>query len=269
MTEDIEEIVEDEEKAQKLEKLIEKKVDEKLGNKNMEEARDNNASDEDEEKVTRRKFLKKLGVGAAGFSALSILPASALDIRSSTGLTTYADGNNYFNVNTGGPVEVVNTDLQVPDGQISEQGNRIATRTWAASQTDLDNHTTNTSNPHSVTASQVGSYTTSEADSNFVDISGDTMNGNLGLDTNNITANGGTLYDHANGILYANIPNASGGGITISDDGGFYDYNDGWIRFEGSGRGIDLSNSDRFKLPHRSSDPGAGVGDMWYRTDLD
>lgn len=34
--------------------------------------------------------------------------------------------------------------------------------------------------------------------------------------------------------VYCNQLNASGGGLWISDDGGLYDYNDGWIRFNGS-----------------------------------
>jgi hypothetical protein len=32
---------------------------------------------------------------------------------------------------------------------------------------------------------------------------------------------------------------------------------------------LDASGSDKMTLPHRSSDPSASPGDMWYRTDLD
>ncbi|MES2798699.1 MAG: shufflon system plasmid conjugative transfer pilus tip adhesin PilV [Bacteroidota bacterium] len=38
----------------------------------------------------------------------------------------------------------------------------------------------------------------------------------------------------ANPRFYANYDNAGGGGESISDDGGFYDYNDAWITFRGS-----------------------------------
>ena len=38
----------------------------------------------------------------------------------------------------------------------------------------------------------------------------------------------------ANPRIYANYDNASGGGIAISDDGGFYDFNDAWVEFRGS-----------------------------------
>ena len=34
--------------------------------------------------------------------------------------------------------------------------------------------------------------------------------------------------------IYVNGDNHTGGGIGISDDGGFYDYNDGWITYNGS-----------------------------------
>jgi hypothetical protein len=34
--------------------------------------------------------------------------------------------------------------------------------------------------------------------------------------------------------IFANEDNHSGGGLAISDDGGFFDYNDGWVTFNGS-----------------------------------
>ncbi|HLP18891.1 MAG TPA: hypothetical protein VK174_01245, partial [Chitinophagales bacterium] len=34
--------------------------------------------------------------------------------------------------------------------------------------------------------------------------------------------------------IYANNANTNGGGIMVSDDGGFFDYNDAWIQFRGS-----------------------------------
>ena len=44
-------------------------------------------------------------------------------------------------------------------------------------------------------------------------------------------------------MLYANQRNTSGGGVWVSDDGGFYDYNNGYIDFRGS-TGIRVLESD-------------------------
>jgi hypothetical protein len=73
--------------------------------------------------------------------------------------------------------------------------------------------------------------------------------GNVGIKTTSpsytldvqgdIRAGSGNLYDN-NGqrmsasTMYANRNNTTGGGIWISDDGGFYDDNDAWIKFKGS-----------------------------------
>ena len=48
-----------------------------------------------------------------------------------------------------------------------------------AYQSDLQSHTGDTSNPHNVTASQLGVYTTTQTDNKFVYKSGDTITGNL------------------------------------------------------------------------------------------
>jgi hypothetical protein len=42
-----------------------------------------------------------------------------------------------------------------------------------------------------------------------------------------------TLYG-ANASIYANNGNVNGGGIMVADDGGFFDYNDGYVTFNGS-----------------------------------
>jgi hypothetical protein len=44
------------------------------------------------------------------------------------------------------------------------------------------------------------------------------------------------------GSLSLSTNNLAGGGITISDDGGLYDDNDGWLTFKGPGQGIRLPN---------------------------
>jgi hypothetical protein len=62
----------------------------------------------------------------------------------------------------------------------------------------------------------------------------------------------GTTY----GKVYSNWDNWGAGGLTISDDGGFYDYNDGWIQFQGS-NGIQVSTSSAsYFMLFRSDRPG-------------
>jgi len=123
-------------------------------------------------------------------------------------------------------------------------------------------------------------------------------NGNVGIGTTNpgswkLYVNGGPLY--ASGVirsdggfqvdgyemvgsnadkLYANRKNTSGGGIWISDDGGLYDYNNGYIDFRGS-NGIRILESDGswgnnsiraanlcMQNDCRSSWPSGGGGDI-------
>ncbi|MBI3098564.1 MAG: hypothetical protein HYY93_10035 [Planctomycetes bacterium] len=91
--------------------------------------------------------------------------------------------------------------------------------------------------------------------------------------------------------VYGNRSNAAGGGIWVSDDGGFYDYNDAWIRFVGTA-GIDLrgaltnagagsygmvqiedglrvGNPDSFLGGWTSTNGAASSGDVWlYIADL-
>jgi trimeric autotransporter adhesin len=52
----------------------------------------------------------------------------------------------------------------------------------------------------------------------------------------------GTLYGGSYRIN-ANGDNATGGGILIADDGGFFDYNDGWVTFNGS-TGIKIAGNN-------------------------
>jgi hypothetical protein len=76
-----------------LEDLIRQKAEEIV-----EERRDNTSADEKREAISRRSFLKKLGVGVAGLSTLSLAPASALNIRSN-GLTFYGGENSETDLN--------------------------------------------------------------------------------------------------------------------------------------------------------------------------
>lgn len=81
-----------------------------------------------------------------------------------------------------------------------------------------------------------------------------------------ILANGGIAgYGNAIGTWYgiganmmANYNNAAGAGIVISDDGGFGDYNDGWVEFRGS-TGISLrSDNTSWDMLFRMYQTGGG-----------
>lgn len=107
-----------------LDQIVEKKVEEKIREKSGEETKENeNAEQEDDSKkgsnISRRSFLKKLGMGAAGLGAASLIPsASALDIKDSDGLRVYSGGTEYLNANSD-PVQVKNAGLSIPDGNLS------------------------------------------------------------------------------------------------------------------------------------------------------
>lgn len=60
------------------------------------------------------------------------------------------------------------------------------------------------------------------------------VNGNAGIDNGLITSGTYTSQYGASAEIFANGDNHTGGGIDISDDGGFYDYNDYWITFNGN-----------------------------------
>ena len=65
-----------------------------------------------QDNVSRRNFLKKLGAGAIGIGALTISPASALDIRSNN-LNFYgADNNKELEITDGGPINM-NTEVAI------------------------------------------------------------------------------------------------------------------------------------------------------------
>jgi len=67
--------------------------------------------------------------------------------------------------------------------------------------------------------------------------------------------------------IYANADNATGGGILIADDGGFFDFNDGWINFRGStGLRITSDNTGLFMLADMLNTSGAGLGDRQFIT---
>jgi len=102
-------------KKSELEELVEQKVDERIEEEKDEEKTEDEV--EEEQGISRRSFLKKLGLGA-GIGAMSLTPASALDIRDDN-LNVYTSTGNQLNfqVNDGGPVEVRNASLQIRDGE--------------------------------------------------------------------------------------------------------------------------------------------------------
>jgi hypothetical protein len=44
----------------------------------------------------------------------------------------------------------------------------------------------------------------------------------------------GSVFNGASPRIYANYDNVVGGGIQVSDEGGFFDFNDGWVAYRGS-----------------------------------
>ncbi|QGA80323.1 twin-arginine translocation signal domain-containing protein [Candidatus Nanohalobium constans] len=124
MEDEIEDIVEDEEKAEKLSQLIEQKIEEKVEQVSSRETeqREKNTKEEKEE-VSRRGFLKKLGAGALGLGAASMLPSvSAYDIKSSDGLEVWSGSNQLIDASSA-PVEIMNSNLRLATGRSIEDGN--------------------------------------------------------------------------------------------------------------------------------------------------
>lgn len=127
MEDEIADLVEDEEKAEKLSKIIENKVEEKV-EKTLED-KQSEESQEEESGISRRQFMKKLGAGALGLGALSLSPASAFDIKSSDGLEVWGDGTKYLEANSS-PVKVMNSDFSV--------GEFLIAKDWPAAKFAVD-----------------------------------------------------------------------------------------------------------------------------------
>jgi len=108
---------------EKIEQLIEEKVEERvqeeLAKREVNTDKQINA-EEKEEKVSRRDFLKKLGVGAVGLGALSLPSASALNLRSNNLQFYGGDGETdvEFEVDSNGNITASNT-LDMSDNKIT------------------------------------------------------------------------------------------------------------------------------------------------------
>ncbi|MBC5793476.1 MAG: hypothetical protein H8Z69_05600 [Nanohaloarchaea archaeon] len=116
--EDIEDIVDDEETARKLEEIIEMKVEDKLNSTRDDTTRE----DISESGFSRRQFLKKLSYGVLGISALSV-PVSGFDVKSSDGLEVFTNAKKHFDVNPGGPVSIKSANLNMNQGEINSASN--------------------------------------------------------------------------------------------------------------------------------------------------
>jgi len=89
------------------------------------------------------------------------------------------------------------------------------------------------------TANDVGEIQSAISGVGAVPLSLQPKGGNVGIGTTGpsypltIAGAGASIYS-ASPEIFANADNHIGGGVAISDDGGFFDYNDNWITFNGS-----------------------------------
>lgn len=100
-------------KEDEIEELIEQKIKQKAKNfEGTENVKESESEHEDKAEISRRGFLKKAGLGAAGLGALALNPVSALDLRS--------DDFRFYNQSSGG----LQFEME-SDGTIDLQGNEI------------------------------------------------------------------------------------------------------------------------------------------------
>jgi len=267
--------------------------------KQVEEKSEDSLEKIEEGQLSRRSFLKKLGAGALGLGALGVSPAASqltisktgilrdgspefLDLSGSSPMISNLDmGGNainsvnavssdgtelYLNTN-GSPITAYdNTNGQrvlqakeggnvlVPNGILYNQGNQVATRTWS--------------------------------NSNLVNASGDSMSGRLTMNTNDLYFQPGSSGGTTTALTFESNTNSGSDYAYINFHDDYYGNGESAalelnvINDSGTSAGpdsivlnasgmVDASGSTRFRLPHRSSDPAASAGDMWYRTDLD
>ena len=110
-----------EEKMQVTKEELKELIDERVEKRLKKEKQSRNTSKQ--EKVSRRDFLKKLGVGALGLGALSLPSVSALEVKDEsldvfTGASS-SELTKYFSVSQGGPVNIQNTNLDLNNQNIS------------------------------------------------------------------------------------------------------------------------------------------------------
>lgn len=100
-----------------LEKIIEEKVEQRVQEelKKRERGQTDTSGENKSEQMSRRNFLKRLGLGAAGAGALTLLPsASAFNIKSSNPIQYFnssRDSNPNFKINQTGDINARDADL--------------------------------------------------------------------------------------------------------------------------------------------------------------
>jgi hypothetical protein len=85
------------------------------------------------------------------------------------------------------------------------------------------------------------------------------------LATGGVAGYGNSVFGspyNTNPRMYASYDNAYGGGIMVSDDGGFFDFNDAWVQFRGS-TGLQVRTNDLnwTILAHMGDIDGNGLSD--------
>ena len=220
-----------EELVQTLEQIIEQKVEERIRQKENQKIQEQQKKEE----IDRRNFMKKIGAGALGLGAASLIPsASALDIKDSQGLTVHQDSTEHLDVSSSA-VNVLNTVLQ-------EQGNRVATRSWANSNLAGSNHL---------------------HDSQYVKLSGDTMSGYLSTGGNNLYTDGGAISTNAGNLRL----DSGDQGIYIHDGTGNFNIKSGieggsnTITKGSGGSEIELEEYGRVEIKVDSSTSSGGTVD--------
>ena len=194
---------------------------------------------EKSDKVSRRKFMKLIGLGAGGLAFSSAASAGFLKL-----------GNDIVD---GGNTIWDRSNSEVPKTQLGGPASKLTS--YPLSNTDIANS--------SITVAGNSVSLGSSIDLNHSDLL------NIGTDDHHEAPSGGSniSIDGTNTISVS--PQGSGSNLDADkldgeDSSAFVSTSGGSMSGD-----LDLSSGDKISLPHRESDPSANPGDMWYRTDLD
>jgi hypothetical protein len=78
------------------------------------------------------------------------------------------------------------------------------------------------------------------------------------------------VFNGASPRIYANFDNAVGGGIQVSDEGGFFDFNDGWVAYRGvNGLRVTSDNTSTVFEGDMKGSSGSGPSDKVVGTSQD
>jgi len=267
---DLKEKVGNEELAETIEEIIEQKVEERI-----QEQKEKQKKESKDEQIDRRSFMKKIGAGAIGLGAASLIPStSALDVRDSTGLSVYQDSKEYLDVSSSA-VNILNTVLK-------EQGNRVATRNWATNNninhsdlgtTNSDDHHTKYTDNDAVSAleSSQASISTSFPQRSINNPGGNGTKTGLQLVDPTADNYGGNIYfdDGSSEIrMYGLNSGSETGGLEVDRDNGTVSANGNRVLTtadEGSGNGLNADTVDgkeASELDSVSSSGGSETGQL-------